>query len=84
MSSFHPVGFSLGGQVVGHLGYKMDGKLHRITGLDPAGKLFEKLFHCIFLFNLSTSLSQYSLNRLIHIPSFDEAKEYAIGMARNI
>jgi phosphatidic acid-selective phospholipase A1 len=39
LSSFHPVGFSLGGQVVGHLGYKMGGKLHRITGLDPAGKL---------------------------------------------
>lgn len=40
LSSFHPVGFSLGAQVTGHLGYKLGGKLERITGLDPAGFLF--------------------------------------------
>ena len=32
MSSVHPVGFSLGAQVAGHLGYKLNGKLSRITG----------------------------------------------------
>ena len=37
---FHPIGFSLGGQVVGHLGYHLNGTLARITGLDPAGPLF--------------------------------------------
>ena len=37
LATFHPVGFSLGGQVVGHLGYHLEGNLDRITGLDPAG-----------------------------------------------
>ena len=40
LEDFHPVGFSLGGQVVGHLGYRLNGTLPRITGLDPAGPLF--------------------------------------------
>ena len=40
MSTFHPIGFSLGAQVAGHLGYKLEGQLSRITGLDPAGFLF--------------------------------------------
>ena len=43
MSSVHPVGFSLGAQVAGHLGYKLNGKLSRITGLDPAGFLFHNV-----------------------------------------
>ncbi len=40
LSDIHPVGFSLGAQVAGHLGYKLQGTLSRITGLDPAGLLF--------------------------------------------
>ena len=38
LEDFYPVGWSLGGQVVGHLGHHLDGQLPRITGLDPAGK----------------------------------------------
>ena len=38
LEEIHPIGFSLGAQVVGHLGYKTEGKMARITGLDPAGK----------------------------------------------
>ena len=45
LSQFHPIGFSLGAQVAGHLGYKLDGKLSRITGLDPAGFLFHNVPH---------------------------------------
>ena len=37
------MGFSLGAQVAGHLGYKLNGKLSRITGLDPAGFLFHNV-----------------------------------------
>lgn len=40
LKDFHAVGFSLGGQVVGHLGFRTGGKMSRITGLDPAGPLF--------------------------------------------
>ena len=39
LEDFHPVGFSLGGQVAGHLGNHLEGQLPRITGLDPAGAL---------------------------------------------
>ena len=34
------VGFSLGAQAVGNMGNALDGRLGRISGLDPAGKLF--------------------------------------------
>jgi hypothetical protein len=40
ITNFHPIGFSLGAQVAGHMGYKLKGQLSRITGLDPAGFLF--------------------------------------------
>ena len=36
-SDIHVIGFSLGAQVVGCLGYAMGGALPRVTGLDPAG-----------------------------------------------
>ena len=39
IGDFHVVGFSLGGQLVGHIGYRLNGELPRITGLDPAGNL---------------------------------------------
>jgi len=45
IQKFHPIGFSLGAQVAGHLGYKLGGKLSRITGLDPAGFLFHNVPH---------------------------------------
>ena len=48
ISSFHPIGFSLGAQVAGHLGFRLQErsestKLSRITGLDPAGFLFHNV-----------------------------------------
>ena len=45
ISSFHPIGFSLGAQVAGHLGFRLQdrSKLSRITGLDPAGFLFHNV-----------------------------------------
>ncbi len=46
LSQIHPIGFSLGAQVAGHLGYKLTGLtglLPRITGLDPAGFLFHNV-----------------------------------------
>jgi len=37
----HPIGFSLGGQVVGQIGSRVTEKLTRITALDPALPLFD-------------------------------------------
>ncbi|CAL8104006.1 unnamed protein product [Orchesella dallaii] len=37
----HPIGFSLGGQVVGQIGSRVSEKLSRITALDPALPLFD-------------------------------------------
>ncbi|KAL4717360.1 hypothetical protein ACJJTC_017247 [Scirpophaga incertulas] len=39
-STMHLVGFSLGAHVVGNAGRQLEGKVARITGLDPAGPLW--------------------------------------------
>ena len=44
-NNVHPVGMSLGAHVVGHLGYRLNGSLARITGLDPAGYKFHIKIH---------------------------------------
>ena len=44
-SDVHVIGWSLGGQLVAFIGQQTNGKLARITGLDPAGTyilLFKK------------------------------------------
>ena len=38
LEDFHAIGYSLGGQHVGGLGHAMEGKMKRITALDPAGE----------------------------------------------
>jgi len=40
LEDFHAIGYSLGGQHVGGLGHAMEGKMKRITALDPAGPMF--------------------------------------------
>ena len=42
IENIHVIGFSLGGQLVAFVGQELDGKLPRITGLDPAGPLFHE------------------------------------------
>ena len=37
LEDFHGIGSSLGGQLMGGLGHAMEGKMKRITALDPAG-----------------------------------------------
>ena len=37
LEDFHAVGFSLGGQMVGAIGLATEGRMKRITALDPAG-----------------------------------------------
>lgn len=41
--SFHLIGFSLGAQLVGMTGYKLNGQILRVTGLDPAAPLFHNV-----------------------------------------
>ncbi|KAJ0175090.1 hypothetical protein K1T71_009231 [Dendrolimus kikuchii] len=39
-SSIHLIGFSLGAHLVGNAGRELEGKVARVTGLDPAGPLW--------------------------------------------
>ncbi len=57
LADFHVVGFSLGGQMVAGIGKALEGKLNRITALDPAGerKLSSWLF-VAWLINLDNTI----------------------------
>ncbi len=37
LGQVHIMGFSLGAQVAGFIGHRLNGRVARVTGLDPAG-----------------------------------------------
>ncbi|XP_027197651.2 pancreatic triacylglycerol lipase-like [Dermatophagoides pteronyssinus] len=43
LNSFHLIGHSLGGHIVGYAGKHLNGSIARITGLDPAGPFYKGL-----------------------------------------
>ncbi|XP_041981001.1 pancreatic lipase-related protein 2-like [Aricia agestis] len=63
----HLIGFSLGAHLVGSAGKELDGKIARITGLDPAGRLWQ-----VHPERLSSSDAQY-------VEGIHTSKEFGIN-----